>query len=117
MSSDLLVFATNLFRSENICCTRSRLSYSHTRHFALRVLLRQYPYDAMVDAITASANRDPEIAQMAMAFIERIVPWRAPYGPSEEQKRAAMEALREAGGGLAESLRDGIWVLFERPKL
>jgi hypothetical protein len=76
-----------------------------SRRYALRILLRRHPYDAVVDAVVAAGSADAALIRAGSDFIERARPWRVPYGPSEAQKAAAEAAIRGLSVPLAASLR------------
>ncbi len=80
-------------------------SREHSRRYALRNLLRRHPYDAVVDAVTAAGSGNAALAAAGTDFIDRAMPWRVSYGPSDAQKTAAQSAIRELQAPLPENLR------------
>jgi len=80
-------------------------SPEHSRRYALRILLRRHPYDAVVDAVTAVGSGNAALARAGTDFIEGAMPWRVPYGPSDAQTAAAQSAIRSLQAPLPEQLR------------
>lgn len=80
-------------------------SREHCRRYALRILLRRHPYDAVVDAVTAAGSSCEALALAGTDFIDRAMPWRVSYSPSDAQKAAAQSAIRELPTPLPENLR------------
>jgi hypothetical protein len=76
--------------------------HAHSRRLSLRLLLRRHPYEAIVDAISATESSDAALAGAASDFIENIVPWRVSYGPGTEQ----IERVRSAISTLSKPLPD-----------
>lgn len=77
----------------------------HSRRFALRLLLRNHPYDAVVDAIVAAGSGNTRLVQAGSEFIMRAAPWTVSYGPSDSQKAAAESAIAGLPRALPEDLR------------
>lgn len=79
-------------------------SREHSRRCALRILLRRHPYDAVVDAVAAAGSGDAALARAGTDFIDRAMPWRVVYGPSDAQKAAAQSAIHDLQAPLPENL-------------
>ncbi|MBY0312557.1 MAG: HEAT repeat domain-containing protein [Phycisphaerales bacterium] len=79
-------------------------THEHSRRYALRILLRRHPYDAVVDAVTAAGSGSEVLVRVGTDFIHSVRPWRVPYGPSDAQKAAARSAIRELQAPLPENL-------------
>lgn len=80
-------------------------SGEQSRRSALRILLRRHPYDAVVDAVTAAGSGSEALARAGTEFIDRAMPWRVSYGPSDAQKAAAQSAIQGLQAPLPENLR------------
>lgn len=79
-------------------------SHEHSRRYALRILLRRHPYDAVVDALIAAGSGNAALARAGADFIDGAKLWRVPYGPSDAQKAAAQSAIRGLQAPLPENL-------------
>jgi HEAT repeat protein len=76
--------------------------HTHSRRFALRLLLRRRLFDEVVDAIVAAGGDDAILAHEGLEFIEGAVPGRVPYGPSDAQRAAVVNALATLSRPLSE---------------
>jgi len=86
--------------------------HSHSRRYALRILLRMHLFDAMIDAIRALDGPDVDIIQMGSEFINNAHSWRVPYGPSDPQKAAVVDALRSLSQPPSDSIRRRLHALM-----
>lgn len=77
----------------------------HCRRYALRILLRRHPYDAIVDAVTAAGSGDASLVRTGTDFIEKVTPWRVRYSPSEAQKALLQSAIQGLSAPLPGNLR------------
>lgn len=78
--------------------------FPHSRRFALRILLRRHPYDAVVDAIFAAGSEDASLEREGADFIQRAMPWTVRGGPTPEQSAAAQREIQALRVPLPENL-------------
>ncbi len=86
--------------------------HAHSRRNALRILLRMHPFDAIIDAIRALDGPDAGIIQLGSEFINHAHSWRVPYGPSDPQKAAVVDALRSLSQPPSDSIRRRLHALM-----
>lgn len=77
----------------------------YSRRYALRILLRKHPYDAVIDALTAAGSGSEALARAGTNYIESVRPWHVSYGPTDAQKDAVQSAIRDLQAPLPENLR------------
>ncbi|MBY0262503.1 MAG: hypothetical protein K2Q20_09175 [Phycisphaerales bacterium] len=83
-----------------------------SRLYALQILLRRSPYDAVVDAIAAAASESPVFERAAAEFWRRVMYASSPHGPSEAQRAAARSAIAALPRPLATDMQRHVDVLM-----
>ncbi|TAJ22146.1 MAG: hypothetical protein EPO68_03660 [Planctomycetota bacterium] len=83
----------------------ARARHARARRRAAALLLARARYDALVDALELAGHSDPELAQQARAWLERLGPTAPSHAPTPEQEQRIRAALARSGPALAQDMR------------
>lgn len=89
--------------------------HAFSRRYALQLLLRRRPYDAIIDAIRAAGSDDEVLVRFGVRHIERQNSEKVCYAPSAAAVAEVAEALRSVPNPLPEPLLRRVTSLMGAP--